>query len=67
MGTGEDERPWYRIISEKAHKEKLWEVNITLTPGIWHCVDASYERKAQKGVTKTNTIEGAENEFHFSL
>ena len=27
MGTGEDDRPWYRIISEKAHKEKLWEVN----------------------------------------
>ena len=27
MGTGEDERPWYRVISEKAHKEKLWEVN----------------------------------------
>jgi len=26
VGTGEDERPWYRIISEKAHKEKLWEV-----------------------------------------
>ena len=27
MGTGEDDRPWYRIISEKAHKEKLWEGN----------------------------------------
>ena len=27
VGTGEDDRPWYRIISEKAHKEKLWEVN----------------------------------------
>ena len=27
MGTGEDDRPWYRIISEKAHQEKLWEVN----------------------------------------
>jgi len=26
VGTGEDDRPWYRIISEKAHKEKLWEV-----------------------------------------
>ena len=28
VGTGEDERPWYRVISEKAHKEKLWEVTI---------------------------------------
>jgi len=26
VGTGEDDRPWYKIISEKAHKEKLWEV-----------------------------------------
>ena len=38
VGTGEDERPWYRIISEKAHKEKLWEVNMTLTIGIWSLV-----------------------------
>lgn len=26
VGSGEGEKPWYRVISEKASKERLWEV-----------------------------------------
>ena len=26
VGAGEGEKPWYRVISEKASKERLWEV-----------------------------------------
>ena len=26
VGSGEGEVPWYRVLSEKATKERLWEV-----------------------------------------
>ena len=65
MGTGEDERPWYRVISEKAHKEKLWEVNMTLTFATWYLVLCAQKRYlvlcAQKKRDKDKYHCGAEN------